>query len=229
MNHISGKNTLESMSQAVWYNQWTLNKFKKYLKGEILEVGCGIGNFTKSLLDFGKVFAIDINTNYIKEVSKLIKDRGKAGFGNIENGKYFFGEKQFDTIICLNVLEHIKKDQKALKNLYGLLKDGGNLILLVPAHQILFGKIDQSIGHFRRYSKKDLISKIKTINFSIVYSKRLNFLGAIGWWVTQNILGEDSVNEEKIRLFNIFAPLFLSFENLIEPPIGTSILVIARR
>ena len=66
MTDTSGKQTLESMSQAVWYNQWTLNKFKDYLSGEILDVGCGIGNFTKTLSQFGKVYAIDINENYIK-------------------------------------------------------------------------------------------------------------------------------------------------------------------
>ncbi|MDP2684909.1 MAG: class I SAM-dependent methyltransferase, partial [bacterium] len=61
MSDSAGGETLESMSQAVWYNRWTLNKFKKYLNGDILEIGCGIGNFTKELAKYGKVWAIDIN------------------------------------------------------------------------------------------------------------------------------------------------------------------------
>ena len=128
MNTDTGSKTLESMSQAVWYNRWTLNKFKKYLKGEILEVGCGIGNFTKGLKEYGDIYAVDIDRSYIDEVKKLVNV--KAGFGDIETGKYFFDNQQFDSIVCLNVLEHIQNDNQALKNLYKLLKNEGFLTTL---------------------------------------------------------------------------------------------------
>lgn len=219
--------TLESMSQAVWYNRWTLNKFKKYLKGDILEVGCGIGNFTKSLKKYGQLFAIDINEVYIKEVAKLID--GRAGFGNIEEGKYFFGNRKFDVVVCINVLEHIKGDDEALKNLYKLLKKGGFLILLVPAHQSLFGKIDESIGHIRRYAKDELVKQLANFGFRIINCRKLNFLGAIGWFLAGRVLKESLVDENKIKVFNFIAPFVLPLEDLIEPPIGTSILVIAQK
>lgn len=219
--------TLESMSQAVWYNRWTLNKFKKYLKGNILEVGCGIGNFTKSLKEYGDVYAIDINENYIKEVRKQIGEQ--AGFGDIEKDKYFFGDKLFDTIVCINVLEHIKKDGQALKNLYKLLKESGHLILLVPVHPFLFCEIDKSIGHFRRYVKDQLIEKLNDFGFKILSSRKLNFLGAIGWYVSGKIFRENKINEKKIKIFNLVAPLVLPFEDIIEPPSGTSILLIAKK
>lgn len=225
----SGFKTLESMSQAVWYNRWTLNKFKRYLKGDILEVGCGIGNFTKSLLNFGRVFAIDVNQDYITRVAKSVKDKGRIGLGDIEKGKYFFNSRKFDSVVCLNVLEHIKNDKRALKNLFNLLKDDGHLILLVPAHPTLFGAIDQSIGHVRRYKRDELLDELSEVGFSINLVRRLNFSGAIGWWVAQNILKEKSVKEDNIKLFNMFAPLFLSLEDILEPPFGTSILVIAKK
>src|SRR6266511_3871979 len=104
MNY-KGTSTLESMSQAGFYNQWTLNKFSKYLKGEILEVGCGIGNFTQTLSKFGNVTAIDIDQNLIKQFKDIENLNIKAGFGNIEKGEYFFKQKYFDTIVCINVLE----------------------------------------------------------------------------------------------------------------------------
>ncbi|MEK7616859.1 MAG: class I SAM-dependent methyltransferase [Patescibacteria group bacterium] len=227
MNNGFGQQTLESMSQAVWYNRWTLNKFKKYLKGEILEVGCGIGNFTRSLKDYGDVYAVDIDKHYINEVKKIIG--GRAGFGDIEKGKYFFKDKKFATVVFINVLEHIKKDKEALRNLYLLLKDGGYLILLVPAHRSLYGMIDESIGHFRRYEKKDLVKKLTGVGFKILGCRKLNFLGAIGWFLTGKIFGENRVSKNKIGLFNLVAPLTLPIENIIEPPFGTSILVIAQK
>lgn len=219
--------TLESMSQAVWYNRWTLNKFKKYLSGEILEVGCGIGNFTKSLREYGSLYAIDIDENYINEVKKLVNV--KAGLGNIEIGRYFFGDKLFDSIVCINVLEHIKRDNQALKNLYKLLKNDGHLILLVPAHSFLFGKIDQSIGHIRRYEKEELVNQLEGLGFTLLNCRKLNFLGAIGWFFAGRILKEAVLDDNKIKLFNIMAPVVLPLEDLIEPPIGTSILIIVQK
>lgn len=219
--------TLESMSQAVWYNRWTLDKFKKYLKGEILEVGCGIGNFTKSLREYGSLYAIDIDKNYINEVKK--QANVKAGFGNIEIGRYFFGGRKFDVVVCINVLEHIKRDDQALKNLYKLLKNEGFLILLVPAHPFLFGEIDKSIGHSRRYIQEKLVRQLETFGFKILSYRKLNFLGAIGWYVSGRIFRESRVNEDKIKIFNFLAPFILPLEDLIEPTFGTSILIIAKK
>lgn len=221
--------TLESMSQAVWYNRWTLEKIKPYLKNKILEVGCGIGNFTQTLTNYGEVFAIDIEKNYLQQIHKSLGNKAKVGFGDIENDKYFLNGQQFDSIVCLNVLEHIEKDDLALKNVYKLLKNQGYLILLVPIHPFLYGEIDQAIGHLRRYTKGEILSKLKSSGFNILRSRKLNFLGALGWFVAGKILGEKTIGDERIKIFNFLAPYVLPLENLIEPPIGTSILVIAQK
>lgn len=229
MRNANGRQTLESMSQAVWYNQWTLKKFEPFLKGEILEVGCGIGSFTQTLAKYDSVWVIDINQNYLEKVRKKLGIKVKSGFGDIEKGEYFFGKKEFDCIISLNVLEHIKDDRKALKNIYSLLKSNGYLILLVPAHDFLYGKIDQSIGHFRRYNKKVLEEILTKIGFKIIKIKTLNFLGAIGWWISSKLLSNSRVDESKIRIFNFIAPFVLRIEDLVEPPFGTSMLIIAKK
>lgn len=229
MKDILGAKTLESMSQAVWYNQWTLKKIKPYIKGKILEVGCGIGNFTKDLTKYGEVYAIDIDKDYIEYTSRLINGAGKVGFGDIEKGKYFFENEKFNTIVCINVLEHIEKDIKALENLYKLLDKEGTLILLVPAYDFLYGKIDKSIGHFRRYNKNSLKNQLVEVGFKIINVRILNFLGALGWWFSSKLLSDKKVDGYKIKLFNLISPVFLSIEDLIEPPLGTSILIIAKK
>lgn len=219
--------TLESMGQAVWYNNWTLKKFNRYLFGDILEVGCGIGNFTDLLVKYGKVCAIDINQEYITKTRQNKKIN--VGFGDIETGKYFFKNKRFNSIVCLNVLEHIKDDNSALNNLFALLKPGGKLILLVPSHQFLYGSIDSAIGHFRRYSKNKLTTMLKKAGFEIIFSKRLNFLGAIGWYIFGRIFKNNAVKPGNIKIFNAVAPYVLSLEDLFATPIGTSILIIAQK
>lgn len=228
MDMYKGAATLENMSQAKVYNKWTFDKFSKYLNGEILEVGCGIGNFTMTLSKYGKLTAIDIDQRLIEESKKDNTSNTEVGYGDIEKGKYFFPKKTFDTIVCINVLEHIENDIKALENMFKLLKTEGTLILLVPIHHFLYGEIDKSIGHFRRYDSKELIKKMQTLLYSIVSYQKLNFLGAIGWFISGRILRNKQISESKIKLFELIAP-FLYLENFMEPPIGTSVLIIAKR
>lgn len=229
MKNSNAKDTLESMSQAAWYNQWTLNKFKKFLSGEILEVGCGIGNFTNDLAKYGKVWAIDINNEYVEQAKNRVAEKAHIGSGDIEKGEYFFNDKKFDIVVCLNVLEHIKEDMKAVNNLYNLLKKGGKLILLVPVHRFLYGEIDRAIGHFRRYDKTELTKELKKSGFKIIFLRSINFLGALGWFLTGKILQKKIVGEGNIKIFNLLAPIILSVENLIEPPVGTSIIIVAQK
>lgn len=229
MKNITGSSTLESMSQAVWYNQWTLKLFDRYLYGKILEVGCGIGNFTKTLTKYGKIVAIDIREDYIKKTKDLVGDKVRVGFGDVEKGNYFFKDRDFDSTVCVNVLEHIENDEKALKNIYELLKVEGYLILLVPAHKFLYGKIDESIGHYRRYEAKEVIALLTKTGFKIISNKKINLLGAAGWWFFSNILKVNKVNKGNINFFNLIAPFLLPLENFFEPPLGTSILVIAQK
>ncbi len=227
MNHMGI--SLENMSQAAWYNRWTLQKISKFLKGDILEIGCGTGNFTQSLTNFGKIWAIDIDQEFIKQTRKRVSNDVQINIGDIENGRYFFKNKKFDSIICFNVLEHIEDDIKALNNLYQLLKYDGKLILLVPAHPALFGSIDKAVGHFRRYQKNQLLKTLEKHNFKIICSKNLNFLGALGWWFAGKVLRNKSVDEKKLSFFNKIAPYILPIEDIINIPLGTSILVIARK
>lgn len=229
MRKTTGHFTLESMAEATWYNNWLVSKFKKYLKGMILEVGCGVGNFTSELLNYGQVYAIDLKEIYLEKTRKLTRGKARVGFGDIEKGNFFFGKEKFDSIVCLNVLEHIKNDKAALKNLCELLNPNGHLIIIVPAHPTLYGKIDQSINHFRRYTKSQFVKLVKDNGLKIVNAKRVNLLGALGWWFSGKILKRTIVDKGKIKIFNLLAPLFLRLESIVETPLGISVLIIAQK
>src|SRR3989344_8250727 len=107
-----GKNTLEEMRNAAWYNKWIYDYFSKCLKGEILEIGCGIGNFVPFLVKSGKLTSTDVNEDYIKKLKQEFP-KVEFGLGDIEHNRFDFKNKKFDTIISLNVFEHIKDDEKA--------------------------------------------------------------------------------------------------------------------
>lgn len=214
----TGKRTLEIMSKASWYNNWLLSQIKGYLKGNILEVGAGSGNFTSKLSKYGKVTAIDYDNIY-----------KNANYGDIENGKYFFKNRKFDTIVCMNVLEHIKDDKKALRNIFNLLNLGGKLILLVPAHQWAFGPMDAGLGHFRRYTKSGVEKLLHYSQFTIHSSRYLNWLGLIGWFVNATILSKKLIPEGQLGIFDKIARPFLFFEKFIKPHFGLSVLVIGEK
>lgn len=226
-----GEYTLQVVKTASWYNRWLFSNFKGYLDGEILEVGAGIGNLTKLLLEKGEVTAIDYKISYLNKLKKIkvLGRRPKVGWGDIEKGRYFFSNKSFDCVVCTNVLEHIEDDLAALKNIFKLLKRGGRLILLVPFSQFAYGEIDKGLGHYRRYSKGEIEDKIKKAGFKLESIKYLNFLGIIGWFLNSKVFKRDTLPKNQLKLFNLLSRPFLYIERFVEAPIGLSILAICEK
>jgi SAM-dependent methyltransferase len=226
-NHV-GQHTLQVMERASWYNNWIFSIIEPHLGEDILEVGAGIGIFTKLLSQEGKVTAIDINRKYISSLKENYKNVD-VGFGNIESGEYFFKNRNFTSIICFNVLEHIKNEKKALANMFELLRTGGRLILLVPAHKILFSKFDEKLGHYRRYSKKEVKVKLKNSGFGEIKTFYFNWWAAIGWFIFLKLAKKQSLPSDKISVFDKLGKVFLWPEKFVRPPFGLSVIAIAQK
>ena len=221
-----GEDTLLIMKKAKWYNFWLLSLFSKYLKGNILEVGSGIGNFSNLLKAYGNMTAIDVGKNYLDKY----KMKGiNFGFGDIESGKYFFKKIQFNSIVCLNVIEHIKNDKEAFRNIYKLLKKEGVAIILVPAHMMLFSEYDKRLGHFRRYNNSDLSTEVKDMGFKIIESRYINWWGAIGWFVFMKLFKRSDFPEKEISIFDRLGKYLLWLEKIVKIPFGLSILLIIKK
>jgi SAM-dependent methyltransferase len=224
-----GKKTLDTLRQAEWYNRWLFSLMEPYVDGDILEVGVGIGNFTDFLIKKGQVTAIDVNKAYLNEIKKKYHDKILSGFGNIETNKYFFKDRRFDTIICLNVLEHIRNQNNAVKNMFDLLKSGGKLILLLPAHMNLYSDFDRYLGHFRRYQKNEVDKMLKDAGFSEIKVKYINWWAALGWFIFIKTLKAKSMPEISISIFDKLAKILLWPEKLIQLPFGLSILSVSKK
>lgn len=222
-----GKETLEVMSKASWYNKWLLGKIKPFLGKKILEVGAGNANFTLSLAEFGEVTAIDIQKIYLRKLKKIKGVR--SGFGDVEKGEYFFTNEKFDTVVCMNVLEHIENDGQALKNMHSLIKRSGYLILLVPAHKFLYSPFDEILGHFRRYTLKVVRQKLEDVGFEEISVRYLNFLGALGWFFWFKLIRLKRMPKSQVRIFDFLARLFLLPERFVRMPLGLSVLAIAKK
>ena len=136
--------------------------------------------------------------------------------------------RHLDTIVCLNVLEHIEDDRGVLRRLHDSLAPGGRLLLLVPAHQWLFGSIDRAIDHHRRYERAGLVRKLEEAGFLVEHTQFFNRLGVLGWWLNGKILGRTRVPGFQLHLQNLLVPL-LRAEMYAPLPFGLSLVAVARR
>ena len=221
--HI-GKSTLEVMSAAKWYNKWLIKFIGKYLTGDILEVGCGSGNFSNLLEKYGNVYGIDIDNIYLKNSGS-----GNIGYGDVEKGKYFFKKSNFESIVCFNVLEHIKNDNVALQNIYKLLGKDGNFISIVPAHDFLYSRFDKSLGHYRRYNLGEYKSKLELAGFKIKEIRYFNWWSFFGWLVFIKLAGKGTVPAAPVKIFDILGRFFIGIEKFIKPPFGLSVLAVVTK
>ena len=225
-----GEYTLLVMKKASWYNDWLFSHIQKNLtKGKILEIGAGIGNFTGKISSLGELTSIDISLDYVRNLRKKFGDEANIGYGNIENGKFFFRNRKFDSIVCLNVLEHIKYDKKALIYMNKLLKKNGRLILLVPAHNYLFSGYDKALGHFRRYGTRNLNELLVSSGFKDFRLRYMNWWAAIGWFVFFKLVKKPKMPELEVSIFNYLGKLFLWPEKYLSPPFGLSLFVVAKK
>ena len=228
-----GLHTLEVIAKADRFNRWMLDQFKDQLKGEILEIGSGIGNISQLVIEKGHSITLsDYNSDYC--------DLLKAKFSQNENvkeilsidlvdpdfhNKYFTYKEKFDTIFLLNVIEHIKDDLLAVKNCRYMLKKDGHLVLLAPAYSWLYCSFDKQLGHYRRYSLGSLEEILIKNDFNILSGSHFNFTGIAGWFLFGKLLNKKMLGSSQMSAFDKIVPLAKIIDSLLLKKIGLSVIV----
>lgn len=229
-NYLNSLEIQKRLSHAQNYNEWLFSQVADHVNGRVLEVGCAIGNFTKALLNRTFVCAIDVEDGYVALVRDTFKNypNMEARQCDISSPDALEPEKgRFDSIVCFNVLEHIKDDDRALRNMRALLREGGHLCLIVPAFQSIYGSMDRTDNHYRRYSKPGLLKKVNGAGFKVIRLKYLNMPGFFGWWFNGKILKRDYIPFKQMLLYDRIIPVIRSLESVLKPPFGQSIVMIA--
>jgi glycosyltransferase involved in cell wall biosynthesis len=226
-----GYYVLQSMRRAKGLNRWILRQFHAFLGDRVLEAGCGIGNFTELLLDRRRLICVDNDPLYVEMLNWRL-----GHLENVRTLKFDLADaaayaqvkgERVDTIVCLNVLEHIKADEDVLRAYYDLLEPGGHAIILVPAHMWLYGPCDAAIGHERRYTQVELHAKMQKAGFEIVQMGEFNRLGVPGWWLNKQ-LGRRDINPRQMRLFEWLLPVAKGAEALKLGP-GLSLIGVGQK
>ena len=230
-----GMETLEAISQAVNFNRWMYKTIAPFCKGKILEIGSGIGNISSQFIESNqKITVSDIRENYCSYLTDHF-DHKVEDVINLDIIDPDFEEKHreiigsFDTVFALNIVEHVEDDGLAIANCKKLLKENGNLVILVPAYQSLYNRFDKELEHYRRYSLKGLVSLFDKNNFQIVHKQYFNFVAIMGWWFSGSILRKKTIPEGQMKIFDKLVPLFKLIDKLLLNKIGISAIVVGKK
>jgi SAM-dependent methyltransferase len=214
------------------FDDWLFEEFKHYVGRRVLEIGCGLGNHFEHFLDKERLVGFDLSSDTVLKVQQQFAEKPNVRVlvaSITDPGVLALREERFDTVFSLNVFEHIEDDQLALQHTCQLLQHGGTVILIVPAHQWLYGPMDLSIGHFRRYTKKMARQKLEQAGFQIETQKYINMLGAFGWLVNGRVFRRRVPPRGQLRLLNEIIPICRRIERHCPAPFGVSLLSVARR
>jgi SAM-dependent methyltransferase len=221
--------SLAVLATVYHYNHWIFSVIRDFLGPAVLEVGSGTGNITQFLLNSQELCCLEPYEPYRRyHAERFAKHLNVAvlphRIQDCPNADVPAG--RFDSVICLNVLEHIEDHVQALRAFKQVLKKGGKAIVFVPALPIAFGEMDRAMGHHRRYTLGSLRRAFLAADLRPIRGRYMNMAGALPWWWRGRVRRKSTIPESQTRLFDRMVPLLSAMERIIRPPLGQSVLLV---
>lgn len=217
------------------YLRWQLEQVEPFAGTRVLEVGCGVGSILDQLGARDLVMGIDLETELVEYARRRFLNRPGYQFATMDISRLSPAESvllktyRFDTIVCINVLEHVEDDVAAIAAMADIVVPGGTVAIIVPAHPMLYGPYDRMEGHFRRYTMPRLRALLTESGLTLKRVHRFNLLGAAGWWVQYRLLRRTIHGQSHFKILQAVMPLMRAIEARIKPPFGLSLVAVAQR
>jgi len=227
----AGAETLEIMQGAPRYNRWQFSRIAPYLGRRVCEVGAGIGNMSSLMAEQGLDLLVltDTDPSYRETLQGRFAGSQEVVVDRVtlpdDSARIRFQHYQLDTVVALNVIEHITDDVEALKSMAAMLRPGGRAVVLVPAFQELFGSLDHELGHIRRYTRRSLSQRMSEAGFMVERAFYFNLVGMLGWWVNARLRKASRIPVGQLRYFDTLVPI-LRLEDRVTLPFGQSVIAI---
>jgi SAM-dependent methyltransferase len=220
---------LSRNTDASNYLGWLADLCDPYVGPKCLELGSGHGDLTERLAVGRTVHASDVSGACLA----VLEDRF-AGRDNVSVERIDVAERipddRYDSIVMVNVLEHIEDDSGTVRRLGEALVPGGRLVLYVPAMPALYSKFDREIGHYRRYRKRDLVAILEGSGYRVVDARYINSVGAFGWYAYCRVLRRKASDQVTIGACDrIVVPALRKWEDRHPPPFGLSVFCVGER
>jgi glycosyltransferase involved in cell wall biosynthesis len=225
-----GSQILGRLNRAPRFTQWMADVIRPYVGERVLEIGAGTGNLTMQLIPRKLYYASDINPQYLTYLQNLLPDHPylRVGYTDGEKHDSYPTAEKFDTIICLNVVEHLENDLRALRNIFDALQENGRAIVLVPCGPGLYGTLDEVLGHYRRYTKPQLAEVAARAGFHLESLLSFNRFGSPAWWLNARLLRRKTFGLWQIKMLNVLTPVVRLIDRYLPlPPL--SIIAILRK
>ena len=227
-----GARILDALAQTPRFNHWMADVLRPYVGIRVLEIGAGIGNLTQHLSSRRKSYiASDVDDEHLARLRVRFQNRPNLLFRRCDlSAPADFQDLRgtVDTVVCLNVLEHIKDDLTGLRNIYDALIPGGRAIVLVPQDQLIYGTLDEVLGHYRRYSEGELRDKMQLAGFEVERVLHFNRITRPGWRLNGRILKRRHFSRFQLWFFDHFVWLWRRIDARIPWP-AISVIAIARK
>ena len=223
---------LEAMALAQNYQRWILSQFAPYLGKRVIEVGAGIGTFSRLLLndcDISELIALEPAENLFPLLRNQLAPFSRAHIRQ----EYFENlpvTQSADSILLVNVLEHVADDIRLLRVAHRILEPAGTLLLFVPALPWLSGTLDKAFEHQRRYTRSRLAEKLHNTGFRTETLRYINLPGIASWFITGRVLQRRTLKPRDVQLYDRWVVPWISrLERFWEPPVGQSLIAVARK
>ena len=226
-----GHDILYSLSRTHRFNRWMADTIRPYVGERVLEIGGGLGNLTLKLIPREHYTVSDRDPLHLDYLRSRFRDYPWMEVRSLDlesTADFAPIRERFDTIVCLNVLEHVPDHAKALRNMYDVLQPGGAAIILVPHVHLLFGSLDRVLEHQLRYSKRQLRERCEAAGFEIDRIAGFNRIGFLPWLVSGRILRRTRFGKLQLKIFDSFVWLWRILEHILPLP-GLSIIAVARK
>ncbi|MBZ5728221.1 MAG: glycosyltransferase [Acidobacteriia bacterium] len=226
------KDILDAFSDAPRFNRWMVDTIRPYLGKKVLEIGAGIGNLTRVLVARRRKYvATDLDLQHLERLRARLAGRPHLETALLDASRaedYGPFRGQMDTVVCLNVLEHIEDDLGALRSMYATLQEEGRAVILVPEGQSIYGSLDKELGHCRRYSEEQLRRRMAEAGFAVDAMLRFNRISRPGWWLNGTILKRRTISRFQLKNFDRMVWLFRRIDAHL-PWSPTSIIAVGRK
>ena len=227
-----GKVTLDALEQAPQFNEWMYESVKPWLGERVAELGVGRGNLSKHIRRHGQVLLTDYRLDYLTELQRKWADQGNLRIGKLDMTlrEDFEQLREFapDSVVFLNVLEHLADDRAVLRSLFETVPVGCRIVVLVPYGMKLYSEFDKALGHFRRYSEWELEGKMRDAGLEVEKQFFFNKVGVFAWYVANTIGGQKALKPWQLRLYGLLTPIFRVLDSIL-PTSGLSTVVIGRK